>query len=447
VESLPQIHGAGMITAVIATTILFVCVFGYVASDSKRTLLAWAATLGFQLEIGQFHVGFADLFAAPLGAWAILLMFRRPPRVSGISIALLAFTGIFITWGNLVALLNRGYVTKWAYLNKDFGLLEMLLCMAGILAIIQSRQQLQELCNAFTYGGSALNLVGLLLAPISIITGFGKFVLYDGLRYTGFMADPNAWGAFISVVAVFQLCFLLFDKRPRRAIARNIQWGNMALLVMGVFVSMSRGAMAAMSIGMACTLIFMAPRKRLAVGTGMIIIGALLSVPLWTSGVIGAVIERISDPAGVSDRLAINREGWRMYTSSPVSVVSGVGIGTFLDSAPKLGLANQIHNTFLWLLVEGGPALLLTFLAIFGMAMRQAVRAAKAPKVSVHAIAIFCSLASCLVMFNTVEGLYQRQFWLLLALPDIFDGIRQRFRVFGFSAHLLPQCAEGLSSK
>jgi hypothetical protein len=421
------------IFAIAAGSVLVAASLAYISASPIRSLLAWVSTLGFQAEIGDFHLGLCDLLAVPLAAWGMLLMIKHPPALTKLRITLLAFAGMFLTWGHLTAVFYRGHISKWAYLNKDVGLVEMLLCIGAVICIVDSRQRLKQVSEALTIGGSVLNLAGLALALISIRTGFGGFVLYSGLRYVGFMADPNAWAGFLGVIAIFQLCFLIFDQAQKTFMSKAIQWSNLGLLVVGVFVSMSRGAMASLIIGMACTLIFMAPRRRIAVGSGMALIGALVSVPLWGSGVISAVIDRISEPGGVAIRVEINRAAWSMYTSSVSSMTTGVGIGTFLDSAPRFGLVNQIHNSFLWLLVEGGPLLLLTFLAILGIGILQTVRAAKSPEGNVPAIAVFCSLVFCLVMFNTVEGLYQRQTWLLLALPDVFASIRDRVRVITLS--------------
>jgi hypothetical protein len=422
-----------VIVAIVAGALLVATALAYIATSPVRALIAWLATLGIQAEIGAFHLGVSDVLAIPLAMWGVLLMIERPPALTKLRVTLLAFAGIFLTWAHLTAMFYRGHLSKWTYVNKDVGLLEMLLCVGAIISIVDSRERLRQASEALTAGGSALNLVGLLLALISLRTGFGGFVLYDGLRYVGFMADPNAWAGFLAVIAIFQLCLLIFDQKERTGLSRTIQWINVGFLVIGVFVSMSRGAMASLIVGMACTLIFMTPRRRLAVGSGMTLIGALVSIPLWGSGLISTVVDRISEPGGVAIRVEINRAAWDMYTSSVASMTTGVGIGTFLDSAPKLGLVNQIHNSFLWLLVEGGPLLLLAFLAILGLAIAQTVKGTKAPVVSVVAIAIFCSLASCLVLFNTVEGLYQRQFWLLVALPDVLAAISERVQVFTLS--------------
>src|SRR5579864_315556 len=90
---------------VIAMALLAACL-AYISLRPWRTLLAWTATLGIQAEVGQFQLGVSDVLAVPLAAWAILLMVRRPLRLTGVLGGLLAFAGIFCTWSNLMAVLH-----------------------------------------------------------------------------------------------------------------------------------------------------------------------------------------------------------------------------------------------------------------------------------------------------------------------------------------------------
>src|SRR5258708_32551533 len=94
---------------VIALSLLAAC-WVYVSLSPWRTLLAWTATIGIQIEIGQFQLGVSDVLAVPLAVWAILLMIRRPLRLTGTLGGLLIFAGIFCTWSNLITVLQLGYL-------------------------------------------------------------------------------------------------------------------------------------------------------------------------------------------------------------------------------------------------------------------------------------------------------------------------------------------------
>src|SRR5262252_5176044 len=140
----------------------------YLAWSPQRTLLAWAATIGLQLELAQFQLAVSDLLALPLAVWVVLLMVKRPLTLTGTVGGLLAFAGVFWTFANLVTVLRVGYLPSWAYLNKDVGLIEMLLCVAAVILITDSPAMLRKLLTAFVVGGSVLNTAGLLLAGVSL---------------------------------------------------------------------------------------------------------------------------------------------------------------------------------------------------------------------------------------------------------------------------------------
>src|SRR5262249_13908086 len=118
------------------------------------------------------------------------------------------------------------------------------------------------------------------------------------------------------------------------------------------------------------------------------------------------------------------------YTDSPATMVSGVGIGTFLETVEaKSGTDQQIHNTFLWLLVEGGPLLFGAFLLIVWFAMAQTIRCLGSPGLRLASIGVFCSWTGFLTYLIANEGLYQHEFWLLLALPDVLTVIGRRIKL------------------
>jgi hypothetical protein len=133
----------------------------------------------------------------------------------------------------------------------------------------------------------------------------------------------------------------------------------------------------------------------------------------------------------VSDRVTINSAAWKMYTESSPTTLAGIGVGSFLDTTQaRTGSDQQIHNTFLWLLVEGGPLMFGLFALALLSAILNAIRAAKTPIIDIYGIALFSSLVAWTVFSAANESMYQRQFWLLLALPDVLVSLRARLRVF-----------------
>ncbi len=344
------------VCALLVVAVAGIAAIAYICASPLRSLMAWVAMLGAQAEFGDFHLGVSDALAVPLAVWGVLLAIKNPPAITKLRVALLTFAGLFLTWGHLTAALYLGHLPKWTYVNKDVGLVEMLLCILAISCIVDSKQKLEQLAVAFVAGGSALNVAALLLGASSIFTGFGKFVIYGDLRLRCFMPNPNAWAFYLATVAMFQLFLLIFHRELLR-IPRTAQWVNLALLAAGIFVSMSRSGYSRLVCG---TLFFALSHE---LGTEKCVIlrflvaAILLSIPLSQSGILGLALNRILEPDTVNDRVVINRAAWAMYTESPVTTVTGVGIGSFIDTTQaRIGSDQQIHNSYLWLLVEGGPA-------------------------------------------------------------------------------------------
>lgn len=427
-------HGALFVSMAVVAGVLLVPVFVYIVLSPWRTILAWAATLSMQLDFGPIHLGVSDAFAVPLAVWAVLLAVKKGAPVTPVLGTLLLFAGTFCTWSNLVATLNLGYLPKWTYLNKDLGLIEMVICTAGIIFIVDSRIRVKGFVTAFLIGGSIANAIALGLAVSSVLVGFGGFVMY-GYRFTGFRPNPNAWSCYVATLALFQLSLLLMPDGNASRGRRVLEWTNLALLTLSVIVSMSRSGFLVIALGGICMLPFLDRRRMLAAVRALVLFLGLATVLLWSTGLTSFLAARLSEPENVTDRWQTYKAGWNMYTDSAISVVAGIGVGTFVEKAPAtISSDQQIHNTFLWLLVEGGPFLLFLFLLGLGLAFYQCLRIVRtAPGLRVFGVAGLCALAGFITFLSTNEGLYQHELWLLLALPDVVILVARKtgFRIPG----------------
>jgi hypothetical protein len=390
----------------------------YLCCRPRALLYAWLATIGIQLDFTSFHLGLADVLAAPLGLWGIALALRRPPKANSVVGRLLVFCGIFFTVGHLTAAFELGTITPWTLFNKDLGLVEMLLCVLGIVTIVDSLSCLKSACLALVLGGSILNLLGMTWAAFLLLQGItSNPILYAGVRYSGFLPDPNAWAGYLAVIASFQLAALACESRWRLW-----QWCNLAALFFGIAWSLSRTGLLALLSGVLAFLVFASREQRRRLAPVFLPGSLLLALMLWVSGIATSIGERNEDRAD-NGRIELTQHALQMYGASPVSLLSGIGIGTFLDKGHDL----QIHNTSLWILVEGGPLLFIALLVTAWSAARRTRRAMRCPELRPYALAILCSQASCLVLSLGVEALYQRELWLLLALPDAIVAISGRW--------------------
>jgi O-antigen ligase len=123
----------------------------------------------------------------------------------------------------------------------------------------------------------------------------------------------------------------------------------------------------------------------------------------------------------VDDRINVNSAAIQMFMESPVSVLSGIGVGTFfVRSKELLGIALIIHNTFLWLLVEVGVLGFAVFLSVMASAFRNALLVAKANVLeSPIAVGVFCALCATAGWFLGTEGLWHRHVWFLFVLSEV----------------------------
>src|SRR5579859_3775530 len=104
---------SGLSLAIGSALVIGLASMAYICASPTRSLMAWIALLGAQAEFGDFHLGVSDALAIPLAVWGVLLAIKNPPALTKLRAALLAFAGMFLTWGHLTAVLYLGHLPKW----------------------------------------------------------------------------------------------------------------------------------------------------------------------------------------------------------------------------------------------------------------------------------------------------------------------------------------------
>ncbi len=154
---------------------------------------------------------------------------------------------------------------------------------------------------------------------------------------------------------------------------------------------------------------------------------ALIAIPfavLWLSSrtdLDNSIQRRTDDRGNIESRIDYIQQGMRMYLASPVSLVTGIGIGTFIEESPQFfGDKHQIHNTYVWLLVEGGPFLLGAYLFVLYRALKQNYWVlGHVPELRYAAVGCFCGLIITIVWCMGIEGAYHHHVWVLLAFSEL----------------------------
>jgi O-antigen ligase len=156
------------------------------------------------------------------------------------------------------------------------------------------------------------------------------------IRGLGTLNDPNDFAQFMLVLIPFVWLGWRPGQRLRKAI---LIFPVTALLLWGIFLTHSRGAI----VGLAVTLLF-ALRKKLGTGRATVLTGCLFAVLLAMNFAGG---RQISMQSG-SDRLDLWGDGLQAFKTSPLF---GVGFGEYADA---VGSGHTAHNSFVLCLAELG---------------------------------------------------------------------------------------------
>lgn len=427
----------------------------------------------------------ADLFLAPVIArwfWRALRAKRWP--ASGFD-SVIAALGAIVFAAIAIGVWRTGQLTAYVWLNKGVGILLLIGGLYALTSHLRTRADLGEVVTAFVIGVSAANILALAATAMAAVgVGIATFPI-GGARLYGWMVNPSSYGSLLVTVALIELARIGLDGQGHRWRTR-VRIANVALLLLSVLLTFSRSAWLALAGGAALLMaaeIFYGVagrQRRWRVAAAALAIVAATAPFAWAGlqqrqrlAVIareGApadqVKERVADacvaqwdqevcesvPAaalndarariaqrdpedaygvrmnvrGLSDRLAILQAAWDQYTSTPVTVAFGIGLGTFLaTSAPAFGVPLIVHNTPAWFLVEMGPAGLAVWMWLLVRIAAALWRNRGAPQVEpglVHGIAAAVAAWVVFSMFN--EAFYFRHFWLLLACAECLRVLR-----------------------
>lgn len=405
-------------SSVLVVAALLLAVFVAWNASPWRSLAAWLLTFSIQVDAGGFHLSVSDLFLLPLAA-GTLISYLANARQLKLPKAPIIFATLFLTFGNFLTVLEFGRLPRWTWLNKDLGLLALLVPYLCILTLCGPRKRAEDFVQKYVWCVAVVNAVGLLVYVLSVVAGIESRVNYGGMRFRGFMVDPNGYAGLAASAAVLQLAILLLGKH-RRAIA--VAYGlNACALVAGCLLTLSRGGILSLIAGGLALLFITRGRATYTIALAVV---AIAIGGLWLSSrsdLSQSADRRANEREGVESRIDYMEQGLRMYVSSPVKVMTGIGIGTFIEQSPNyFGDPHQIHNTYIWLLVEGGPVILFTFLLyLFGSTRHAYVVYRRNPGLRGTAAGCFCALIVSATWCCTVEGMYHHHFWVLLAISEI----------------------------
>lgn len=375
-------------------------------APSLRATLAWSAaaigvTLVFVLLLPRLGLAIGVILAvAGLVAWslrrpellvvgalaaALLGNFGRVLAAGGASLTIYqaVFAAALVAFGWLI-LTGRERLPR-ATPSHLWLLLMLLLLLAGAFAALPASQDLGAGVAAFLSLGSSVLLVllvvgvcttqsrlrtalvafVLLTALFGVLAALERFQIFalqpyyktvvDGIRARTTFKDPNIFGGVLAAGAAVGIPLAAVERRRLHA---AVLWGAIAASLIGVVMTLSRGALLGFLVGAAIAVLVapMRPLVRVAlVSLGVAGLAGLFLVVLDPSW-ITAKVTGITSNSSALYRIYLAESAVRMFQAHPF----GVGPGNWEDAilayrdtrVPAALLAS--HTTYLTVLVEAG---------------------------------------------------------------------------------------------
>lgn len=307
---------------------------------------------------------------------------------------------------SLVAALRFGELDRYELFNKDAGLLLPFLSYAAITSTIAEWEDLRRLLRVFTLSVVFENLLAIGGFMAAYFFGMATpFTRYEGLRLSGMLVDPNAYGGLL-VVALMISEGASWGRAP--LFKQPMLWVARLTLALGILFTFSRTAW--VGLGLALLLLF-AIRPAVAIRP---VLAGIVAAPclflLMGSRFLPVFEEMASRPKQVQERFDLIHQALQAFVLHPLL---GGGLGSF-----RLGVGEVAHNSAMWFLADfgfGGLAVFLAFLTWFFAKAWHAYRFAPKREQPL-ALALLLAHAAMVGVAMGIEAFYQRYWWLVLGL-------------------------------
>src|SRR5260370_5897063 len=172
----------------------------------RRSMYGWIVFLSVQLNyrivFSDFRPALSDLFGPSLAIGALSYLApkaaSRHASASVLSTLVLGFAAVFLMVGNLVVFVELVTLHQWTWLNKDIGLIDLIVCYFALLHLLDTREKLHAAVRVFVLSGSLINLLAITGGIARYAFGISNMMMRDSTstRLVGFMINPGAYGGF-----------------------------------------------------------------------------------------------------------------------------------------------------------------------------------------------------------------------------------------------------------
>jgi putative inorganic carbon (hco3(-)) transporter len=313
---------------------------------------------------------------------------------------------VTFTTGSLVAAVRFGVLDRYELLNKDIGLLLPFLSYVAVTSLVSGWEDVRKILRVFVLTVVTQNIFsisGFLLAYFFHIEN--PFTRYGGLRLSGMLLDPNAYGGLL--VAAFVICEGA-SLGPAPLFKGPMLWFFRLSLAMGLLFTFSRSAWSALALALLLLCMVHARATIRLMLTGMVAAPCLFL--LMGSRFLPVFEEMAARPKQVQGRFDLIHDAYQAFTLHPFV---GGGIGSFRMSEGEIA-----HNTAMWFLADFGIPGLVVLLGFVGWFFAKAWFAYRNAPGRDRSTVLSLLLAHT-AMFGLamgIEAFYQRHWWLVMGL-------------------------------
>jgi putative inorganic carbon (hco3(-)) transporter len=360
--------------------------------------------LPFQFQVGN-RVNFApaDCFLV-----IALLVAAAQLKYNGSAWTLPHF-GIPLTFaaGSLVAALRFGTLDQYELINKDAGLLLPFLSYLAITSVAVEWDEVRYLVRVFALSVVIQNAVCVAAYLGTYFFGIANpFARYEGLRLSGLLLDPNAYGGLLV------LTFVLMEAAsagPAPLFGKKVLLVSRSTLGLGILFTFSRSAWLALALAMALFTV-LRPWKAGRLFLSGVMVGAPCAFLLLGPRFLPIFEVMASRPKQVQGRVDLIQDALAAFAQNPVL---GGGIGSF-----RLSEGEIAHNTAMWFLADFGIlglCVLLGFLGWFFIKGWVTYRQAPARERPV-VMGLLLAHTAMVGLAMGIEAFYQRHWWMVFGL-------------------------------
>lgn len=409
--------------------------FGAVALLDLPLAIAFWIGLAFSRNLTIVWVGptlasLVVLFAwlgAPRDVWMLRAAAAGRHRV------LVATALLLVVWMSVSALWagdpRAVYANVWTW--------GVAVVVAAVVATaLRTPRDVRVVVAGFVVGAAVSVLVGLALTGLQPARDAVQSAAV-GDRLSGGLADPNYLAAGL-VPAIVLGCALMAVARG--LLGRVVLVVSVALCVVGLAATESRGGLIAAGVAALASLVVFRQRARVALG--LLLVLAVSAV--YLAGTPGALHRITGLDGGGSGRSDLWRVAWRIGATEPIH---GIGLNNFVsrsqDFVREPGVLRDVHviverpvlvhNTYLQTWVETGIVGLSLLFAVIGGLLSLPLRAARRfdargdPVMSTLARAVFVAQLGALAALVFLSAATDPRWWTLFGLgPALISLARRR---------------------